>query len=169
MPGGGGWDQARTVSKGGAEGGGDRHKAAGHPDTGGGGVHMLPRGHRGEDHKEAPALSEQTDNSVSAPAFPEERIKVPPPETRARPPHLPEAPGSLTDNVGSFDQGQQVVVLLVLSVLEPGPLVRHGQHLPQHLDVAQLVTQAGLPHRLFMMRHGSARMRLACPERADPT
>lgn len=59
MPGGGGWDQARTVSKGGAEGGGYRHKAAGHPDTEGG---MLRTGGgtcyhevtEGEDHKEAP-------------------------------------------------------------------------------------------------------------------
>lgn len=80
---------------------------------------------------------------------------------------LAQAPRSLTDNVGSIDQVQQVVVLLVLRVLEPGPLVCHGQHLLQHLDVAELLAQAHLPHRLLMMGNGSAQMGLACQQKSN--
>lgn len=83
--------------------------------------------------------------------------------------HSALAPTPLTDDVGCIGQVQEVIVLPELSVLKLGPLVRRGQHLLQHLDVAELLAQAGLPHGLLVVGNSSAQMGFPCPQKINTT
>lgn len=52
----------------------------------------------------------------------------------------------------------------MLVELEPGPLVCCGEHLLQHLNVAELLAQACLSRGLLVIGHGSAQVGLACQQ-----
>lgn len=96
-------------------------------------------------------------------ALQDEQVKaVRPGQPRLTRPLHTWVPSSLTNDVGSLNQVEQVTVFLVLRVLEPGALVRGGQHLLQHLDVAELLAQACLPRGLLVVRDGSEQVGLAC-------
>lgn len=62
----------------------------------------------------------------------------------------PTLPGArsvppLTKDIWSVNQVQKVVILSVLGVLELSALMGSGQHIPEHLNVTQLLAQVGLP------------------------